>query len=182
MAVSINIIEELQWRTLTHQCTDLEAVTKELESSTVVYAGFDPTSDSLHVGSLLPLMMLRRFQQAGHKPIALVGGATGMVGDPSGKTDERILLSKEALQHNVAGLENQMHAREKSERAAELQQAMCAHREERDREGRRREAADRRRVPSAMPREVTSLRRVSACSCRPRSSAARAPPCCHRDR
>ena len=108
MAVSINIIEELQWRTLTHQCTDLEAVTKELESSTVVYAGFDPTSDSLHVGSLLPLMMLRRFQQAGHKPIALVGGATGMVGDPSGKSDERKLISKEALQHNVAGLENQM--------------------------------------------------------------------------
>ena len=108
MAVSINIIEELQWRALTHQCTDIAAVTKELESSTVVYAGFDPTSDSLHVGSLLPLMMLRRFQQAGHKPIALVGGATGMVGDPSGKSDERILLSKETLQHNVAGLETQM--------------------------------------------------------------------------
>ena len=108
MAVSKNIIEELQWRTLTHQCTDLEAVTKELESSTVVYAGFDPTSDSLHVGSLLPLMMLRRFQQAGHKPIALVGGATGMVGDPSGKSDERVLLSKEILQHNVASIETQM--------------------------------------------------------------------------
>ena len=108
MAVSKNIIEELQWRALTHQCTDLEAVTKELESSTVVYAGFDPTSDSLHVGSLLPLMMLRRFQQAGHKPIALVGGATGMVGDPSGKSDERVLLSKEILQHNVASIETQM--------------------------------------------------------------------------
>ena len=108
MAVSIRIIEELQWRALTHQCTDLAAVTKELESSTVVYAGFDPTSDSLHVGSLLPLMMLRRFQQAGHKPIALVGGATGMVGDPSGKSDERILLSKETLQRNVAGIETQM--------------------------------------------------------------------------
>ena len=108
MAVSKNIIEELQWRALTHQCTDLAAVTKELESKTVVYAGFDPTSDSLHVGSLLPLMMLRRFQQAGHLPIALLGGATGMVGDPSGKSDERILLSKEILQHNVASIETHM--------------------------------------------------------------------------
>ncbi len=108
MAVSKNIILELQWRALTHQCTDLVAVAKELESSTVLYAGFDPTSDSLHVGSLLPLMLLRRFQQAGHKPIALVGGATGMVGDPSGKSDERVLLSKEVLQHNVACIETQM--------------------------------------------------------------------------
>ena len=108
MAVSMNIIDELQWRALTHQCTDLAAVTKELESSTVLYAGFDPTSDSLHVGSLLPLMMLRRFQLAGHKPIALVGGATGMIGDPSGKADERTLLSKEVLQHNVESIGMQM--------------------------------------------------------------------------
>ena len=108
MAVSMNIIDELQWRALTHQCTDLAAVTKELESSTVLYAGFDPTSDSLHVGSLLPLMMLRRFQLAGHKPIALVGGATGMIGDPSGKADERTLLSKEILQHNVESIGIQM--------------------------------------------------------------------------
>jgi len=108
MAVSMNIIDELQWRALTHQCTDLAAVTKELESSTVLYAGFDPTSDSLHVGSLLPLMMLRRFQLAGHKPIALVGGATGMIGDPSGKADERTLLSKEILQHNVESIGTQM--------------------------------------------------------------------------
>jgi len=108
MAVSMNIIDELQWRALTHQCTDLAAVTKELESSTVLYAGFDPTSDSLHVGSLLPLMMLRRFQLAGHKPIALVGGATGMIGDPSGKADERTLLSKEILQHNVESIGLQM--------------------------------------------------------------------------
>jgi len=108
MAVSMNIIDELQWRALAHQCTDLAAVTKELESSTVLYAGFDPTSDSLHVGSLLPLMMLRRFQLAGHKPIALVGGATGMIGDPSGKADERTLLSKEILQHNVESIGTQM--------------------------------------------------------------------------
>ena len=108
MAVSMSIIDELQWRALTHQCTDLAAVTKELETSTVLYAGFDPTSDSLHVGSLLPLMMLRRFQLAGHKPIALVGGATGMIGDPSGKSDERTLLSKEILQHNVESIGAQM--------------------------------------------------------------------------
>jgi tyrosyl-tRNA synthetase len=108
MAISMSIIDELQWRALTHQCTDLAAVTKELESSTVLYAGFDPTSDSLHVGSLLPLMMLRRFQLAGHKPIALVGGATGMIGDPSGKSDERTLLSKEILQHNVESIGTQM--------------------------------------------------------------------------
>lgn len=105
---SQNILDELQWRGLIHQCTDLDSLKKELASSTVIYAGFDPTSDSLHVGSLLPLMMLRRFQQAGHRPIALVGGATGMVGDPSGKSDERVLLSREALQHNVAGIEQQM--------------------------------------------------------------------------
>ena len=108
MTATMNIIEELQWRTLMHQCTDLTAVTKELETSTVLYAGFDPTADSLHVGSLLPLMMLRRFQLAGHKPIALVGGATGMIGDPSGKSDERTLLSKEILQHNVSSVETQM--------------------------------------------------------------------------
>lgn len=108
MTATMNIIEELQWRTLMHQCTDLAAVTKELETSTVLYAGFDPTADSLHVGSLLPLMMLRRFQLAGHKPIALVGGATGMIGDPSGKSDERTLLSKEILQHNVSSVETQM--------------------------------------------------------------------------
>ena len=102
------IIDELQWRGLIHQCTDMESVKKELASSTVIYAGFDPTSDSLHVGSLLPLMMLRRFQQAGHRPVALVGGATGMVGDPSGKSDERVLLSRDALLHNVAGIEQQM--------------------------------------------------------------------------
>jgi len=108
MTATMNIIEELQWRTLMHQCTDMAAVTKELETSTVLYAGFDPTSDSLHVGSLLPLMMLRRFQLAGHKPIALVGGATGMIGDPSGKSDERTLLSKEILRHNVSSVETQM--------------------------------------------------------------------------
>lgn len=104
----MSIIEELQWRGLIHQCTDLENVTKQLAKPTTVYAGFDPTGESLHVGHLLPLILLRRFQQAGHKPIALVGGATGMIGDPSGKSDERNLLSKEQLEKNVAGIREQV--------------------------------------------------------------------------
>ena len=102
------ILEELHWRGLIHQSTDQRELGEQLSKPTVVYAGFDPTADSLHVGSLLPLMMLRRFQQAGHRPVALVGGATGMVGDPSGKTDERQLLSKEALGVNVAGIRTQL--------------------------------------------------------------------------
>ncbi len=78
------------------------------EKPRTLYAGFDPTADSLHVGHLVALMILRRFQQAGHRPIALVGGATGMIGDPSGKSEERNLLSVEALRANVAGMEPQM--------------------------------------------------------------------------
>ena len=81
---------------------------EHLASPRVVYAGFDPTADSLHVGSFIPLMTLRRFQKAGHRPIALIGGATGMIGDPSGKSEERILLSEEVLRKNVAGIERQL--------------------------------------------------------------------------
>jgi len=102
------ILQELQWRGLIHQSTEPKELSQQFEKPTVVYAGFDPTADSLHVGSLLPLMMLRRFQQAGHRPVALVGGATGMIGDPSGKTDERQLLSKETLQANVDGIRRQL--------------------------------------------------------------------------
>jgi tyrosyl-tRNA synthetase len=102
------ILQELQWRGLIHQSTEPKELSQQLEKPTVVYAGFDPTADSLHVGSLLPLLMLRRFQQAGHRPVALVGGATGMIGDPSGKTDERQLLSKETLQANVDGIRRQL--------------------------------------------------------------------------
>jgi tyrosyl-tRNA synthetase len=102
------ILDELHWRGLIHQSTDPKELTEQLAKPTVVYAGFDPTADSLHVGSLLPLMMLRRFQQAGHRPVALVGGATGMIGDPSGKTDERQLLSKESLAANVEGIRKQL--------------------------------------------------------------------------
>ncbi|MEM7315017.1 MAG: tyrosine--tRNA ligase [Planctomycetota bacterium] len=104
-----DIFAELTWRGLIHQTTDDENLPKWLnEQSRVVYAGFDPTADSLHVGSLMPLLLLRRFQRAGHKPIALVGGSTGMIGDPSGKSAERNLLDKETLEKNIAGLETQM--------------------------------------------------------------------------
>lgn len=106
-----DIFSELQWRGLIHQTTADEALPKWLSGgSRTLYAGFDPTADSLHVGSLLPLMMLRRFQKAGHRPIAVVGGATGMIGDPSGKSAERNLLSEEQLQANIAGIEQQMRA------------------------------------------------------------------------
>lgn len=103
------LLEDLRWRNLIHQTTDDENLSAWLEAQPrTVYAGFDPTADSLHVGSLLPLLLLRRFQKAGHKPIALVGGATGMIGDPSGKSAERTLLSSEVLQANVAGMREQM--------------------------------------------------------------------------
>ena len=104
-----DIFSDLQWRGLVHQTTADDFLPGWLnEGSRVVYAGFDPTADSLHIGSLLPLMMLRRFQLAGHKPIAVVGGATGMIGDPSGKSAERNLLSKEQLAHNIEGMQRQM--------------------------------------------------------------------------
>jgi len=102
-------LDDLRWRGLVHQTTDDAGLNDWLEArSRIVYAGFDPTADSMHVGHLLPVMMLRRFQRAGHKPIAVVGGATGMIGDPSGKSQERNLLSKETLAANVAGLREQM--------------------------------------------------------------------------
>ena len=104
-----DIHSELRWRGLINQTTDDENLPKWLrERPRAVYAGFDPTADSLHVGHLMALMILRRFQKAGHKPIALLGGATGMIGDPSGKSEERNLLSVETLRENVAGIEVQM--------------------------------------------------------------------------
>ena len=104
-----DIFTDLKWRGLIHQTTADEKLPGWLsEGMRTVYAGFDPTADSLHVGSLLPLMMLRRFQKAGHRPIAIVGGATGMIGDPSGKSAERNLLSEEQLTANIAGIESQM--------------------------------------------------------------------------
>lgn len=103
------IYAELDWRGLVHQSTDPSALPDWLaEKPRTLYAGFDPTAASLHVGSLLGLMCLRRFQRAGHRPIALVGGATGMIGDPSGKNEERNLLSVEQLEKNVQGMAAQM--------------------------------------------------------------------------
>ena len=101
----MTLLDDLRWRNLVHQTTDEEGLEAWLEEKPrTVYAGFDPTSSSLHVGNLVALMLLRRFQKAGHRPIALVGGATGMIGDPSGKSAERNLLSREDLEQNVAAL------------------------------------------------------------------------------
>src|SRR6266545_4544322 len=105
----MNIFEELQWRNLVQDCTDVGVFNKRLAAGpTTLYCGFDPTADSLHVGNLVPLLALRRFQNAGHFPIAVAGGATGSIGDPSGKTAERQLLTKEILDHNIAMVKVQL--------------------------------------------------------------------------
>lgn len=103
----MNLIEELRWRGM---ISDIMPGTEEQlkKEVTTGYIGFDPTADSLHIGSLVPIILLIHFQKAGHKPIALIGGATGMVGDPSGKSEERNLLSEETLQKNVAGIKAQL--------------------------------------------------------------------------
>jgi len=106
---SLDIVAELTWRGLIHQMTDATALAAWLrEKPRTLYIGFDPTSDSLHVGHLVALMNLRRFQQAGHRPIALVGGGTGMIGDPSGKSEERKLISYEDIERNIQGVKRQM--------------------------------------------------------------------------
>lgn len=98
-----NLVEELRWRGLVHNI--IEGTEEQLlKESTTAYIGFDPTSDSLHIGSLVPIILLVHLKNFGHKPIALVGGATGMIGDPSGKSDERNLLTEEILEKNVAGI------------------------------------------------------------------------------
>jgi len=102
-----NFVEELRWRGLIHDIMpDTEAYLNE--NSIAGYIGFDPTADSLHIGSLVQILILMHFQQAGHRPIVLVGGATGMIGDPSGKSDERNLLDAETLQKNCDGIQNQL--------------------------------------------------------------------------
>ncbi len=103
----MNLIEELQWRGMIQ---DIMPGTAELLQKEMVsgYIGFDPTSDSLHIGSLVPILLLVHLQKAGHKPFALVGGATGMVGDPSGKSEERNLLSEKVLSHNLTGVKKQL--------------------------------------------------------------------------
>ncbi len=105
----MNILDDLRWRGLLADCTDLDALTQRIAQGPVtLYCGFDPTADSLHVGNLVPLFALRRFQLQGHHPIALAGGATGMVGDPSGKSAERNLQTPEQVEHNIAAVKQQL--------------------------------------------------------------------------
>jgi tyrosyl-tRNA synthetase len=116
----MNIYEELEWRGLIQDFTggpefamkkwvdNLPAISAEAEKSRTLYCGFDPTADSLHVGNLVPLLALRRFQMHGHHPIAVAGGATGSIGDPSGKTQERQLLTREVLNANIASVKEQL--------------------------------------------------------------------------
>lgn len=105
----MNLLEDLQWRGLVHQCSDLEGLEKLLASQQVtLYCGFDPTSDSLHVGNLIPMVSLLRFKKAGHNPLALIGGATGLIGDPSGKAQEREILLEESVLNNSQGIGKQL--------------------------------------------------------------------------
>jgi tyrosyl-tRNA synthetase len=105
----MNILEELQWRGLFADCTDTAELGKRLAASPItLYCGFDPTADSLHVGHLVPLLALRRFQNYGHHPIAVAGGATGSIGDPSGKSAERSLLTKDQIKANVEAVRPQL--------------------------------------------------------------------------
>ena len=102
-----NFIEELQWRGMLH---DSMPGTEEhlMEEMRAAYVGFDPTADSLHIGNLVPIMLLAHYQRSGHKPVALVGGATGMIGDPSGKSSERNLLDEQTLRHNQEAIKKQL--------------------------------------------------------------------------
>jgi tyrosyl-tRNA synthetase len=104
----VSILEELQWRGMLADCTDAAELTKRVTAPITLYCGFDPTADSLHVGNLVPLLGLRRFQLLGHHPIALAGGATGSIGDPSGRSTERQLLTRELLEHNIASVKTQL--------------------------------------------------------------------------
>ena len=104
----MSILDELKWRGLVADCTDAAELEKRLTAPVTLYCGFDPTADSLHVGNLVPLLALRRFQLLGHHPIAVAGGATGSIGDPSGRTAERQLLTPEVLDHNIAKVKVQL--------------------------------------------------------------------------
>ena len=106
----MNLLEDLRWRGLVAQSTDEAALLESLKRPVTLYIGFDPTAPSLHVGNLVVLLVLRRFQLAGHNPIALVGGATGLVGDPSGRNDERTLNSSEVVEEWVSRIRKQVSA------------------------------------------------------------------------
>ncbi|HRN58517.1 MAG TPA: tyrosine--tRNA ligase, partial [Agriterribacter sp.] len=103
----MTLIEELKWRGMLQDIMPgtEDQLNKEM---TTAYIGFDPTADSLHIGSLVPILLLVHLQKRGHQPIALIGGATGMIGDPTGKSEERNLLSPEQLDINVAGIRKQL--------------------------------------------------------------------------
>ena len=102
-----DFIEELRWRGMLQ---DLMPGAEELlkKEKVTAYVGIDPTADSLHIGHLVSIMMLKHLQECGHKPLALVGGATGMIGDPSGKSQERVLLTEDILRHNVECIKKQL--------------------------------------------------------------------------
>ena len=105
----MSILDDLQWRGMVADCTDVPGLSHRLAASPItLYCGFDPTADSLHVGNLVPLLALRRFQLFGHHPIALAGGSTGSIGDPSGKTQERQLLTQQTLSENIASVKVQL--------------------------------------------------------------------------
>ena len=105
----MNIIDDLMWRGAINQMTDEEGLRQLTQEKAVsLYCGVDPTGDSMHIGHLIPFMILRRFQLVGHRPVIVIGGATGSIGDPSGRTSERVLQTKEQVQHNVEKLTAQM--------------------------------------------------------------------------
>jgi tyrosyl-tRNA synthetase len=105
----MDLLAELTWRGLYADCTDRASLEERLRRPPLtLYCGFDPTADTLHVGNLVPLLALRRFQLAGHRPIALAGGATGMIGDPSGRSSERNLQTREQVQHNISRIKEQL--------------------------------------------------------------------------
>ncbi|WP_423799319.1 tyrosine--tRNA ligase [Neobacillus sp. SAB-20_R2A] len=107
----MNLLEDLKWRGIIYQQTDEEGLQNLLDNEKIsLYCGTDPTADSLHIGHLVPFLTLRRFQQHGHRPLVLVGGATGLIGDPSGKSEERKLQTIEAVQKNVEGIKKQLAA------------------------------------------------------------------------
>jgi tyrosyl-tRNA synthetase len=105
----MDLLKDLEWRGITYQQTDEEGLKTLLDKEKIsIYCGIDPTADSMHIGHLLPFLTLRRFQEHGHRPLVLVGGATGLIGDPSGKSEERKLQTVEDIQHNVESIKTQL--------------------------------------------------------------------------
>ena len=191
----MSLLDELEARGLFANCTDRAGLAELLAKNAPVsvYAGYDPTSSSLHVGNLVPTIMLKRLQLAGHRPIIVVGGATGMIGDPSGKSDERNLLDDATLARNLAGIRAQLSRlldfeRRDDRRADDEQRRLDARRQLPRVPARRRQAPDRqlhdgeglgeepprgRRAASATPSSRTCCcRRSTSCSSRRRTAAA----------